>query len=147
MGSDQSYYPRASFCLTQAVMIKKYISSGISLLSCPHCLRGKWHLGYRLLTVGHTLKKAFYLKISYTKYQLISTLLSFFLITSKTLQYTYIIIVSSYGEVCVCVCVAMEKCVCVCVCVCERERVVQLGLTLCDLMNCSSPGSSVHGIL
>ena len=32
-------------------------------------------------------------------------------------------------------------CVCVCVCVC-----IQLYLTLCDPVNCSPPGSSVHGI-
>ena len=32
-------------------------------------------------------------------------------------------------------------CVCVCVCVC-----VQLCLTLCDPIDCSPPGSSVHGI-
>ena len=40
-------------------------------------------------------------------------------------------------------------CVCVCVCVCERERerVTQSCLTLCNPMDCSPPGSSVHGIL
>ena len=37
--------------------------------------------------------------------------------------------------------VCVRVCVCVCVCVC-----IQLGLTLCNLMNCSPPGSSVHGI-
>ena len=36
----------------------------------------------------------------------------------------------------------MCVCVCVCVCVC---LVTQLCLTLCDPMNCSLPGSSVHG--
>ena len=30
-------------------------------------------------------------------------------------------------------------------CVCAKS--LQLGLTLCDPMDCSSPGSSVHGIL
>ena len=35
--------------------------------------------------------------------------------------------------------------VCVCVCVCVKS--LQLCLTLCDLMNCSLPGYSVHGIL
>ena len=34
-------------------------------------------------------------------------------------------------------------CVCVCVCVCESLSHVQL----CNLMNASPPGSSVHGIL
>ena len=34
--------------------------------------------------------------------------------------------------------------VCVCVCVCE---VAQLCLTLCNPVDCSPPGSSVHGIL
>ena len=33
---------------------------------------------------------------------------------------------------------------CVCVCVCKS---MQLCLTLCDPMDCSPPGSSVHGIL
>ena len=33
-------------------------------------------------------------------------------------------------------------CVCVCVCVCA-----QLCLTLCNSVDCSPPGSSVHGIL
>ena len=33
---------------------------------------------------------------------------------------------------------------CVCVCVCERET--QLCLTLCNPMDCSPPGFSVHGI-
>ena len=35
--------------------------------------------------------------------------------------------------------------ICVCVCVCVW--ITQLCLTLCDPMNCSPPGSSVHGIL
>ena len=34
---------------------------------------------------------------------------------------------------------------CVCVCVCVRS--LQLHLTLCDPVECSPPGSSVHGIL
>ena len=44
-------------------------------------------------------------------------------------------------------------CVCVCVCVCARVRVcmcaqwLQSCPTLCDPMDCSPPGSSVHGIL
>ena len=37
------------------------------------------------------------------------------------------------------------QCVCVCVCVCVL--VTQSCPTLCDLMDCSLPGSSVHGIL
>ena len=37
-------------------------------------------------------------------------------------------------------------CVCVCVC-CLCVLVTQSCLTLCDLMDCSLPGSSVHGIL
>ena len=41
----------------------------------------------------------------------------------------------------VCVCVCM--CVRVCVCACARA---QLCLMLCDSMDCSLPGSSVHGI-
>ena len=39
-------------------------------------------------------------------------------------------------------------CVCVCVCVCARVRMcAQSCLTLCDPMDCSSPGSFVHGVL
>ena len=36
-------------------------------------------------------------------------------------------------------------CVCVCVCVCVKS--FQLCLPLCNHMDCSPPGSSVHGIL
>ena len=35
----------------------------------------------------------------------------------------------------------IEKLICVCVCVAQSCQ------TLCNPMNCSSPGSSVHGIL
>ena len=38
-------------------------------------------------------------------------------------------------------------CVCVCVCVCVCARSLQLCLNLCDPMDRSPPGSSVHGIL
>ena len=38
-------------------------------------------------------------------------------------------------------------CVCVCVCVCVCAKSLQSCLTLCDPMDCSPPGSSVHGIL
>ena len=37
-------------------------------------------------------------------------------------------------------------CVCVCVCVSIYKKITQLSLTLCDPMNCSPTGSSVHGI-
>ena len=37
--------------------------------------------------------------------------------------------------------------VCVCVCVCVYVLVTQSCTILCDPMDCSSPGSSVHGIL
>ena len=40
---------------------------------------------------------------------------------------------------------AARKCVCVCVCVCMLAAL--LWLTLCDSMDCSPGGSSVHGIL
>ena len=36
---------------------------------------------------------------------------------------------------------------CVCICVCVFVWVAQLCPTLCDPMNCSPPGSFVHGIL
>ena len=38
-------------------------------------------------------------------------------------------------------------CVCVCVCVCVKVLVDQLCLSLCNPVDCSPPGSSVHGIL
>ena len=38
-------------------------------------------------------------------------------------------------------------CVCVCVCVCECVKSLHLCPTLYDSMDCSLPGSSVHGIL
>ena len=54
------------------------------------------------------------------------------------------------------VCVCVYVCVCVCVCVCVRARarthtltrvfIIQSCLTLCSPMDCSPPGSSVHGI-
>ena len=61
--------------------------------------------------------------------------------------------------VCVCMCVRVRVCaLCVCVCVCARACVCMLSrvcvcvcvcaqscLTLCDPMDCSPPGSSVHG--
>ena len=47
----------------------------------------------------------------------------------------------------------LNACVCVCVCVCARVRVrvrvrmcAQSRPTLCNSMDCSPPGSSVHGI-
>ena len=46
-----------------------------------------------------------------------------------------------------CVCVCM--CVCMCVCVCAHVHaclVTHSCLTLCDLLDCSPPGFSVHGI-
>ena len=42
-------------------------------------------------------------------------------------------------------CTKTSVCVCVCVCVCVL--VAQSCLTLCNPIDCSSPGSSVHGIL
>ena len=49
---------------------------------------------------------------------------------------------SDQSRVCVCVLV-----VCVCVCVRVCVLVAKLCLTLCDPMDCSLPGSAVHGIL
>ena len=40
-----------------------------------------------------------------------------------------------------------HHCVCVNVCVCVCVLVAQLCLTLCDPMDCSQPGSSVHRII
>ena len=47
--------------------------------------------------------------------------------------------------VCVCVCVCARVCMCVRVCMCTRAC-AQSNLTLCDPMDCSLPGSSVHDI-
>ena len=41
----------------------------------------------------------------------------------------------------------MCVCVCVCVCVCARVKLLLSCPTLCNPMDCNSPGSSVHGIL
>ena len=42
----------------------------------------------------------------------------------------------------------MSVCVCVCVCVCSCAHAQLLScIQLCDPMDCSPPGSSVHGIL
>ena len=38
-------------------------------------------------------------------------------------------------------------CVCACVCACVHTKLLQLCPTLCDPMDYSPPGSSVHGIL
>ena len=43
-------------------------------------------------------------------------------------------------------CVSVCACACVCVCVCVCVKLLQSCPTLCDLMDCNSPGSSVHGI-
>ena len=51
-----------------------------------------------------------------------------------------------HTRVCVCVWVCVCGCVCLSVCV-TCVLVVQSCSTLCDLMDCSPPGSSVHGIL
>ena len=45
----------------------------------------------------------------------------------------------------VCVCLCVYACVCVCVCMCAQW--LQSCLTLCDSMDSTPPGSSVHGIL
>ena len=47
--------------------------------------------------------------------------------------------------VCVCVCVCLCVCVCVCMCVHTCAQLLQSCLTLCDPMDCSPLGSSVHG--
>ena len=50
-----------------------------------------------------------------------------------------------YMCVCVCVCVYVYVCVCTCVCVCLLNHFSHVQLR--DPLNCSLPGSSVHGIL
>ena len=55
--------------------------------------------------------------------------------------------VSVCDSVCVCECVCESVCVCVCVCECVLVLVTQPCPTLCDPMDRSPPGSSVHGIL
>ena len=56
----------------------------------------------------------------------------------QSIHPTDILFVSSLKNLCVCVCV--RACV-LCVCVCFQSHP-----TLCDPMDCSSPGSSVHRI-
>ena len=53
------------------------------------------------------------------------------------------------GGVCVCEAASVVSVgrVCVCVCVCARVKPLQLCLILCDPLDCSPPGSSVHDIL
>ena len=48
-------------------------------------------------------------------------------------------------QVWVCVCAHVSVCECVCACTQERTG-AQSYLTLCDFMDCSLPGSPVHGI-
>ena len=59
--------------------------------------------------------------------------------------------VHGIGGGCVCVCLCVCVCVCVCLCVCVSVSVsvlvIQWYPTLCNPMDCSPPGSSVHGIL
>ena len=52
---------------------------------------------------------------------------------------------SSTYIVCVCMCVCVCVCVCVYVCVCVKP--LQLCPTLCEPMDHSPSGSSVHGII
>ena len=74
---------------------------------------------------------------------------------------------SPQGSVLICVCVCVCLCVCVCVCVCVCHSVmsdtkppgkpthlsvcvcvcVRACVCMCDSMDCSPPGSFVHGIL
>ena len=47
--------------------------------------------------------------------------------------------------------VCVRACACVCVCVTEyslrkKLKLIQSCTTLCDLMDCSPPGSSIHGV-
>ena len=53
----------------------------------------------------------------------------------------FLIICYSYAHKHLC----YRMCMCVCVCVCAKS--LQLCLTLCDPVDYSPPGSSVHGIL
>ena len=69
----------------------------------------------------------------------------------KTWQIAQVLF-SLYGEILrhffICIFQSLTKmAVCVCVCVCMCVLVIQSCLTLCDPMDCSPPGSSVHGIL
>ena len=43
--------------------------------------------------------------------------------------------------------IKIPLCVCVCVCVCVCAKLLQSRPTLCNPMDCSLLGSSVHGIL
>ena len=50
-------------------------------------------------------------------------------------------------HLCLGLCLSASFCVSLPLCVCACVESIQSGLTLCDPMDCSPPGSSVHGIL
>ena len=67
--------------------------------------------------------------------------------TSLACQYFQISVSLWVHLCCLCVCMCMCVCVHVCVCVCVWACLVaRLCLTSCDPLDCSLPGSSVHGI-
>ena len=70
-------------------------------------------------------------------------------------MYMYMCVcVCVYVLVCLCMCMSMYMCVyvymsmCVCISVCVRACLICFNcVLLCNVMACSPPGSSVHGIL
>ena len=68
---------------------------------------------------------------------------SSFLVLIYYFDFSPMVSLSGYN-VCVCVCVCVCARVCTCMFACKRA---QLYLTLCDTIDCSLPGSSVHGLL
>ena len=70
-------------------------------------------------------------------------------------MYMYVSVCVSVCDVCACmyICMCVSLCTCVymcvyvCMCVCMCAKMLQLCPTFCDPMDCSPPGSSVHGIL
>ena len=55
--------------------------------------------------------------------------------------------VRAHACVCTCVCVCVPARACVCVYVCARAKLLQSCPAVCDHMDYSLPGSSIHGII
>ena len=83
--------------------------------------------------------------LRYTKYGLWTRQIVIYINIHINIVWIYVCVwIYIYMCVYIYVCMYIYMCVCVCVCVCSE--VAQSCLTPCDPMDCSPPGSSVHGI-
>ena len=108
--------------------------------------------GNKWFSTFYTVSSSRFPKVKFLIKRIKTTLVSIYLIVSVA----YARHCSKCLCVCVCVCLCVcvsalncvqlfaTPCVCVCVCVCVCT---QLCPSLCDPMDCSLPGFSVHGIL